>query len=261
MITSSRAMHFLFVRHPMNSFRDLFFAALDKALETGRRVDVQAAEDGLQHMHFTCEDPLMSGGPKWTCTGTVDPSKGFAIPQWEFTLPSGNRSRFSATFTEISAGVWFPTEGRIEGFFADGMPNGRTSVKVANLIVNDPNMDAGVFHIHLREGTHVTNRIAGIAYIVGDPSSTRVLGDPMSTDHVVNDAVKKDDPAERLRPSPAHPEGDCEGRRVSFSTSEPERCSASTRHQIVRRWLIPCETPASGICSGMAASWLLEKRG
>lgn len=196
-ITPERTMHFALTRHPMSSFGDRFLTAMDKAMEDGEKIDMQQGADGLVQMRFACRDPLADSneGPKYLWAGTIDPSRGFTMPQWEFTLPNGNKSRFSATFTEISDGVWFPTEGRIEGFFADGMPNRRTSVKIANLIVNDPNMDAGAFHINLPDGAHVTNRIAGIAYIVGDPTSTRALGDAASAAHVVNDAMKGDDPS------------------------------------------------------------------
>ena len=236
-ITPERTMHFALTRHPMSSFGDRFLTAMDKAIADGEKIDMQQEVDGLVQVRFACRDPLAGNnqGPKYTWAGTMDPSRGFTIPQWEFTLPNGNKSRFSATFTEISDGVWFPTEGRVEGFFADGMPNRRTSVKIANLIVNDPNMDAGVFHINLREGTYVTNRIAGIAYVVGDPSSTRRWATPQ-TPLAWPMTPYKTIILRRTAPSFSRTSRRRSRRATrSFSTSEPERCSASTRHQTVRR--------------------------
>lgn len=68
-------------------------------------------------MRFACRDPLAgnSEGPKHTWTGTIDPSRGFTIPHWEFTLPNG----------------------------------------VAGVIVHDPNMDVSAFPIDIPEGSHV----------------------------------------------------------------------------------------------------------
>jgi len=177
-ITPVRSAHFVLTRHPVYSFGEKFLAAMDKAVASGGNLDIQKGTDGLLEVRFTCGDPADSGNEGLQCAwaGRIDPSKGFTVPRWEFTLPNGYKWRFTATFAEVSDGVWFPTEGRVEGFFADGMPNGRTSVKIANVIVNDPNMDARAFHIDLPEGTCVTDRIAGTFYIVGDPASIRPLG-------------------------------------------------------------------------------------
>ncbi len=192
-ITPDRSGHLVLTRHPVSSFGDRFLTAMDKAIEDAERIDVHQGANGLVQVRFRCQDPLAPDEkrPKQASAGTIDPSKGFTIPQWELTLPNGNKSRFSATFTEINDGIWFPTEGRIEGFFPDGMRNRQTSVKIANVIVNDPNVDAGAFHISLPEGTYVTNRIAGIAYIVGDPSSVRVLGDSTNIGHIVNKGMRE----------------------------------------------------------------------
>jgi hypothetical protein len=196
-ITPDRSIHFVAARHPMWTFGGRFLAAMDKAIENGEKIDVDAGPDGLQQVRFACEDPMPSDGEhlKRTWTGTVDPSKGFSIHQWEYLLPNGERSRFSATFTEVSDGVWFPTEGRIEGYFADGMPKTQTSVKIVNVIVNDPNFDATLYHIDLPNGTHVVNRIAGVVYFVGDPTSMRAIGDSTNTAHIVNDTMENDGPS------------------------------------------------------------------
>jgi hypothetical protein len=176
-ITPTRSMHFLFVRHPQSSFGGLFLAALDKAIQNGEKVDVQQEAHGLQQISFTCEDPAAPGGPKHLWGGTIDPSKGFSTSEWEVTHADGHKSRLSATFAQVSEGVWFPTGGRIEGFFPDGMLEVRTSVKIADVVVNDPNFNERLFHIDIPKGAHVTNRVAGVTYTVGDPTSVRALGD------------------------------------------------------------------------------------
>jgi hypothetical protein len=195
-ITPTRSMHFLFVRHPQSTFGGLFLAALDRAIQNGEKVDVQQEADGVQHISFLGEDPLVSGGSKLPWRGTIDPSKGFSTSEWEVTHANGHKSRLSATFAQVSEGVWFPTEGHIDGFFSDGMPEVQTAVKILNVSVNDPNFNEGLFHVDIPKGAHVTNNIAGVAYIVGDPGSMRVLGDYTNTDHIVHDVVKGSDPSQ-----------------------------------------------------------------
>jgi hypothetical protein len=188
-ITAGPHLFFRIARHPMLSFGGRFFAALDKAIEAHEKVDLRTdANSGVMRIRFTSADPM---APKVRCTweGVVDPSRGFCVPQWELTQPDGMKTRFSATFRELKPGVWFPTEGQTSGFFPDGMLESLNSVKITNVIVNDPNFDANLFHVDIPPGTRVEDSIGGIFFIVGDPGSVRPMGSHVSTAHIVDRAV------------------------------------------------------------------------
>jgi hypothetical protein len=187
-IAAMPSLHPRIARNPIWSFGGQFWAALDKAIESGAKIDVIDTHDGARQVRFAGEDPVHSG-PKRVWVATVDPMKGFSVPRYEITFEDGGKGCFSATFSEVDDGVWFPTQGSIEGFFPDGMRRCTTSMKITQVIANDPNFSPHLFHIDLPKGTHVQDKVAGVAFIVGAPSSTRVLGDYTNVGHVVDQAM------------------------------------------------------------------------
>ncbi|HUT30173.1 MAG TPA: hypothetical protein VMX13_10310 [Sedimentisphaerales bacterium] len=106
----------------------------------------------------------------------VDPAKGFSVVSTERYLDGILRGRFVGVFNNIRR-VWFPCEGNYETFFDDGQPEKMCAVNASNISINDPNFSKDLFHIDFKDGTLVQDLIAGMEYVVGDPSRTRFLDD------------------------------------------------------------------------------------
>jgi hypothetical protein len=177
-ITAGRNLCFQAMRHPLWSFGGRFYAALDRAIDGGEKIEIQREPTGgLLRIHFAGGEAI-APTPKWVWAAVVDPARGFCVPEWEFTRPDGAKSRFSATFREVQPSVWFPTAGRVDGFFPDGMVESRTSVKITDVVVNDPNFSNNLFHIDLPPGTRVRDMVKGLKYVVGNPDSTCTLPTP-----------------------------------------------------------------------------------
>jgi hypothetical protein len=193
-ITAGRDLCFQAMRHPLWSFGGRFYAALDQAIESGEKIEIQREPaSALLRIRFAGGEAI-APTPKWAWAAVVDPARGFCVPEWEFTQPDGMKCRFSATFREVQPGVWFPTKGRMDGFFPDGMVESQTSVKITDVVVNDPNFSNNLFHIDLPPGTHVRDTVMGLQYVVGKADSTSVLGEQVTTAHIITKGVGPNDP-------------------------------------------------------------------
>jgi hypothetical protein len=193
-ITAGRDLCFQAMRHPLWSFGGRFYAALDQAIESGEKIEIQREPaSALLRIRFAGGEAI-APTPKWAWAAVVDPARGFCVPEWEFTQPDGMKCRSSATFREVQPGVWFPTEGRMDGFFPDGMVESQTSVKITDVVVNDPNFSNNLFHIDLPPGTRVRDTVMGLQYVVGKADSTSVLGEQVTTAHIITKGVGPNDP-------------------------------------------------------------------
>jgi hypothetical protein len=196
-INAKKQKDFSVMRQPLRFrfFGGRFLEALDKASNEGKSIELkQDNADGTWQIRFEVDDPAF--GIKnciWKCT--IDPSKNFSVTNGEGMRPQGNGFRFSADYKEIKDGIWFPVNGKIEGFYADGLNVFITNAKITKIVINDPNLGKNAFHIDLPEGTRVQDNIGGIAYVVGDPSSVRILGESLNMGHIVNEQLKDGEPA------------------------------------------------------------------
>ena len=193
-INAKKQKDFSAMRLPLRLFGGRFLEALNKANSEGKSIELEKDKaNGTWQISFEVDDPVF--GIKnciWKCT--IDPSKNFSITKGEGTRPQGHGFRFSADYHEIKDDIWFPVNGKIEGFYADGLNEYISNVKIRNIEINNPNLENNAFHIDLPEGTRVQDNIGGIVYVVGDPSSVRILGESLNMGHIVNEQLKNGEP-------------------------------------------------------------------
>jgi hypothetical protein len=190
-IAAKKQRNYSLMRRPLRIFGGRFLEALDKASSAGKNIEFeQNKADGTWQISFEADDPAFHiKDCVWKCT--VDPSKNFSVTSGERSQKQGDSSRFSVDYKEIEDGIWFPVNGKLEGFYPDGVNEFVSNVKITNIVINDPNVGKNSFHFDIPRGAHVRDTIGGIAYIVGDPSSMRRLGEPLGvTNAIVHDAVK-----------------------------------------------------------------------
>jgi len=189
-INAKKQDDFPAMRRPLRSFGGRFLEALAKASSQNKRIELeQDTADGTWQISFEVDDPVFRI-KNCTWKFTIDPSKNYSVTNGESARPDGLGFRFSADYQEIKDGIWFPVNGKMEGFSADGLKQGITNAKITNIVINDPNLGKTAFHIDFPKGTRVTDRIGGIAYVVGDPSSVRMLGESLNMGHIVNEQLK-----------------------------------------------------------------------
>lgn len=149
------------LRRPLRSFGGKFMEAFSKAVDVGQEIDVeQNEEDG------TFEITFMEGDVK--NVGIIDPTKGFSVVKSEQYRDEAIIVQFTADFVDFNDGVWFPKEGKIESYFADGQRDRMSTVRVTRIRINDPAFNKNLFHLDFPKGTTVADTVRGIQFVVGD---------------------------------------------------------------------------------------------
>jgi hypothetical protein len=153
-------------RRPWRQFGGNFYDRLSRTIAESTRVDIERTEDGLYRI-------TISRGDDGREIGTFDPSQGYSLIRTEYHSGQHLVGFNEATFMEVSPDIWFPVEGEVVWFFENGPPEvaRKTSMKVSDIVVNDPNFYDGLFHVDFPEGTTVVDRNTGLRYVVGEPMS------------------------------------------------------------------------------------------
>jgi len=157
---------------PWRTCTGLFVNRLADVLKTEGLVEVEELSDRTYRVTF------VRGGYKYI--GIIDPTKGFSCTYEENYKDGRLLSRYTAEYKELVQGVWFPIGVTEVGFSAEGLEQTKSTIRTSQIKINDPNFHDGLFHVDFPKGTKVLDKVTGVKYVVGDPTSYRVYGDPNS---------------------------------------------------------------------------------
>lgn len=174
------------IRQPWQQFGGNFCPRFAAAIAAGAKIDVEREKDGTYRVEVVREDDKKE-------IAIVDPSQGYSLTLQESYLRGQLRHRYTANYTEVSPGVWFPAEGEDIRFTLDDPPllQLKSTMKVTEVTINDPNFYEGLFHINFPKGTRVRDVMSGLQYVVGAPMSEKMYGisDARSLDEVAIDTL------------------------------------------------------------------------
>lgn len=158
--TTSRA------RRPRRQFGGNFCDQFSETIAENARVDIERTEDGLYRITIFQGDGVSE-------IGTLDPSQGYSLIRVEYHSGQHLVGFNEATFMEVSPDVWFPVEGEVVWYFENGPPEvaRKTSMKVSDIVVNDPNFYDGLFHVDFPKGTQVWDKRTDRRHGVGERRS------------------------------------------------------------------------------------------
>lgn len=176
------------IRQPWQQFGGDFCPRFAGAIDTGAKINVKKEQYGTYRVEIIYENDKKE-------VAIVDPSQGYSLTSQESYVRGQLRYRCKANFTEVSPGVWFPTEGEDNRFTLDDPPLLRlkSTMKVTGVTINDPNFYEGLFRIDFPKGTSVVDATTGLKYTVGKPMSEKMYGisDAQSLDEVAMDTLEE----------------------------------------------------------------------
>ncbi len=158
-------------RQPWQTFGGTFYDRFAKAIADGNVTNVEIKEDGTYQVEYLLKENVKS-------IAVIDPSQGYSVMLQENYENGQINYRAKAIFREVSPNTWYPIEGEIITFSGDNLAQVITkdTVKISEIIINDPNFYDGLFHVDFPEGTHIRDVISGLQYVVGEPMSQRLDG-------------------------------------------------------------------------------------
>ena len=164
---------------PWSYFTGFFIDYLTKAIDEAQHpVSVEILPDGKYQVGYLCSANNVE------FVSIIDPEKGFTCTKLTSSHDGVVTGYYTAEYKELADGVWFPVMGEDIYVTSDGVVTRKSSFRMSNIKVNDPNFSEDLFHIDLPKGTQVTDKVLGIEYVVGDPMSLRTYPDGMSPDQV-----------------------------------------------------------------------------
>jgi hypothetical protein len=169
------------IRQPWQQFGGDFCPRFAKAIAEGTETNVNREQDGVYRVEIIHENDKKE-------IAIVDPSQGYSLTSQEGYLRGQLRQRYTATYTELSPGVWFPTEGEDIRFTLDDPPllQFKSTMKVTGVTINDPNFYEGLFRIDFPKGTKVRDDISGLRYVIEDPTSINSYPDGIKLDGITS---------------------------------------------------------------------------
>ena len=160
---------------PWRYFTGFFVKYLAKAIDEARHpVSVEILPDGKYQVGYLCS------ANNAEFVSIIDPEKGFTCTKLTSSHDGILRSYYTAEYEEFADGVWFPLVGEYVHVTSDGVVTRKSSFRMSNIRVNDPNFSKDLFHIDLPKGTRVTDKVLGIRYIVDEPMSMKTYPDGIS---------------------------------------------------------------------------------
>jgi hypothetical protein len=144
-------------RQPWSMFGGDFAEFYRKALEQGQEIDIRTEKDGTYRV------VIPTSGKNLSEVGIVDPAQGYSVTVHETYRSRHLVDRFTATFSEVSPGIWFPVKGESLLFDPENPDQVRlhSTVAISNITINDPNFYDGLYHVDFPEGTRVTDMRLG----------------------------------------------------------------------------------------------------
>jgi len=172
--------------NPWKYFTVTFVKYLAQAIDEQKKpVGVKILPDGKYQVSYYCSP----GDADFV--GIIDPEKSYSCIQTKTFIDGIERCHDKAEYEEFADGVWFPVMGERVSLTNDGIVTRKSSIKVINIKVNDPNFSEDLFHIDIPKGTRVTDKVLGIKYVVGDSMSMRSYPDGQSPDQIARTTLKE----------------------------------------------------------------------
>ena len=130
---------------------------LEKALEGGKEISLEPAEDGDWRLAIELGDGA-------TAVAVLDPWRGYLPIRQEILGPGGPRRQEAIAFREIFSGVWFPSAVTTVGpphMVRSSAPR----LRFTNVVINDPQFEH-LLRPQLPKGSTVLDVVRGARYAI-----------------------------------------------------------------------------------------------
>jgi hypothetical protein len=222
--------------HPWREFTGIFCKFLEETIAAESPVSVEELKNGTYRVGFDYKTSRY--------VATVDASKGYTCPLQETYSQQGQlNSRTTATYEQVTDGIWFPVSGQREEYARDGSLRYKSSFKSSQIKINDPAFNASYFDVDMPTGTTVRDEVQRKQYVVGskraydldeplDSSAETEAVDPNSWQQKFYSIYRLEEGhvLKRIAP-PFIPE-----RRDYFLSVQPGRYSANTPSHVVSQY-------------------------
>lgn len=176
------------IRQPWQQFGGDFCERIAGTMAENADINVKREKDGTYLVELVFENDRKQ-------IAIVDPSQGYSLTLQENYGVGQLRERYTAKFTEVSPNIWFPTEGEDIRFSIDDptLLRLKSTIKVSEVTINDPNFYENLFHVDFPKGTRVLDATSGIQYTVGKPMSQKLHGvsGAQNIDEIAKDTLEK----------------------------------------------------------------------
>ncbi|MHC4519179.1 MAG: hypothetical protein ACYTAS_11355 [Planctomycetota bacterium] len=150
---------------------------LTKALENGKKIGVEATEDGYCRLEVHSEDGTI-------VVAVLDPARGY-LPMFQAIHPPGAMGRWNEIESrEIDPGVWFPIAVRMRSPQRQTSPSQQAvpRFRYTDVKINDPDFDR-LLAPDLPTGSTVADMVRGVRRVVDRKRALNMPGSGSSSAH------------------------------------------------------------------------------
>ena len=210
--------------HPWRSCTGILCKFLAETVAAEKHVSVDQLKDGTYRIAFDYRTSRY--------VAVIDPSKGYTCALWESYNKQGQlTSRETATYKEMTEGIWFPISGQTQIYAPESMLR-KSTFKSSQIKINDPDFDFGYYEEDPPEGTQADDRVQDSAGSQESPVEEKRF-DPNSWQESFYSiySLKDREVLKRIAP-PFIPE-----RREYFKFVQPGKYSANTPYHLVKQFV------------------------
>ena len=174
-------------RQPWHQFGGAFAESYGRALEQGGTIDIMTCEDGRYRVAIMHDDDSSE-------VGVIDPAQGYSVSVHEQYRKGRLIQQHTATFKQVSPGIWFPVEGSSVRFAVENPSQLQvhTTVRISKVAINDPNFYDDLFDVDIPKGAVILDQTSGLRYTLGEPmsQSPRGISDARSLHEIAMGALE-----------------------------------------------------------------------